>query len=124
MLISYNINQCIFPSTVIKCFALILFNGRISYANDPGPNTFVYNTVATLSCNDGYVLYGSETRTCRENSFSNNAIGEWNGTHSFCVLGIIIIGVTLSTLHCRYISCVYVRIGSRMGIPASGHYAN
>ena len=47
-------------------------NGNV---NQPG-NTV--ETVATYTCNNGYVLVGDESRTCREN-------GKWTGEDPTCV---------------------------------------
>ena len=35
-------------------------------------------SVATYTCNDGYLLFGDKTRTCRD--------GMWSGTEPVCVL--------------------------------------
>ena len=51
------------------CPSLNLTNGMISYT-DP---TLGVGSVATHSCNDGYVINGTPNRTCE-------ALGRWNGS--------------------------------------------
>jgi len=41
-------------------------------------NTF--GSTCTFSCNHGYELSGSETRTCQSD-------GTWSGTEAMCILG-------------------------------------
>ncbi len=63
-------NQCTF--TAVECSALpSIPNGAITY----GPDTiadFDVGTMATHTCNDGFVLVGSETRECLVG-------GRWSG---------------------------------------------
>ena len=76
-----------FSRTAIFCDALELINGQVSYLNDTGP-PFEFNTLASLSCNEGYSLIGSEFTICRGNG--NSTVGEWSGNNTFCHIGIII----------------------------------
>lgn len=54
----------------------VVSNGRRS------GNSFTYNNVITYTCNNGYRISGSETRTCQTD-------GSWNGIQPQC-LGISI----------------------------------
>ena len=66
-------------------------NGFIRYAPDDTPN-YALGTVATYSCNTGYVLdltVGSRTRTCTDDDNVMDAIGEFSGQAPTCVGGLI-----------------------------------
>ena len=68
-------------------------NGFIRYAPDTTPN-YTLGTVATYSCNTGYVLdlsVGSRTRTCTENDNVINAIGEFSGEAPTCIGKLIVL---------------------------------
>ena len=62
-------------------------NGMIAYSTAGSPN-YPPGTVATYSCNDGFVLDliggGSETRTCEDDG-DGDALGEFSGTAPSCV---------------------------------------
>ncbi len=54
----------LFSSTAVECPALPLIpNGNITYGPDMTAD-FAVGTVATHTCNEGYLLLGSETREC------------------------------------------------------------
>ena len=57
------------------CHNLSLTNGIISYSPDTTPR--LEGTVATHSCDDGYILSGGVNRTCQSN-------GKWNGGSTTC----------------------------------------
>ena len=58
--------------TVVDCGQLSLANGEVSYSFNTA-----YNSVATYSCDDGYRLDGTNTRTCL-------ASGDWSGSPPTC----------------------------------------
>ena len=59
---------------VVKCPALSApANGEVGTQ----PPTPVYQTIVSLTCNTGYILGGSSSRTCQ-------ADGSWSGTNSTC----------------------------------------
>ena len=51
------------------------------YGPDVTP-TFVLETLATYSCNQGYSLVGDMTRTCTSDASSN---GDWSGNEPSCM---------------------------------------
>ena len=55
-----------------------LFNPTNGAVAAPSATTEGQN--ATYTCNSGYVMFGSETRTCE-------ASGSWNGTAPTCTFG-------------------------------------
>ncbi len=62
----------IFPNTVVTCPVLASpTNGALSTPN------LNYLTIATYSCDTGYVLTGSAARTCQ-------ATGVWSGVAPTC----------------------------------------
>ena len=68
-------------------------NGFIRNAPDNTPN-YTLGTVATYSCDAGYVLdptVGSRTRTCTENDNVINAIGEFSGEAPTCIGKLIVL---------------------------------
>ena len=71
----------------IECHPLLsIANGIITYTPDNTSN-YVLGTVATYSCNAGYVLalsVGSETRTCMEND-NVDVIGDFDGQAPTCI---------------------------------------
>ena len=67
----------------IQCPALPdVPNGVISYSVG-GPDEYPNNTVATYSCNNGYVLEGEPERTC--NIPVDTPVGEFDGGEPLCV---------------------------------------
>ncbi len=67
---------------VIQCFALAeIMNGDIEY-NANSTSSFVYGTMATYSCREGFFREGVGRRVCRENGGSDN--GQWEGTDPVC----------------------------------------
>ena len=56
-------------------------DGSISYDPD-GTAPFSFNTVATYSCDPGFILQGSPTRTCTGDGTSVN--GMFDGTAPSC----------------------------------------
>ena len=75
---SYLIIMIVFAG--IECPALSeIANGEISYAPD-----YNLNTVATYTCDDGFVLRGgNEMRTCVD-AGGGSSIGRFNGVAPTC----------------------------------------
>ena len=68
--------MCFFH-VLIDCEPYHLPNGSVWYSNFPvtNPRRIPFSTVASFSCNKGYILHGPYTKTCQES-------GEWSdGTH-------------------------------------------
>ena len=59
-------------STVVDCGVLSVTNGQVNTSSGT-----TYNQVATYSCDTGYNLVGSLTRTCQVN-------GSWSFTAPVC----------------------------------------
>ena len=59
-----------------------LENGEITYAVDMTAN-FELRTMATHTCDAGYILSGPEVRNCDEGD-GTNLIGEWTETAPTC----------------------------------------
>ena len=57
------------------CGSLSIINGMLTYQDTPQGTTF--EQTATYSCNSGYNLVGSMTRTCQAN-------GVWSGSQPTC----------------------------------------
>ena len=56
-------------------------NGMITYSTDPA-SSYDYGTNATLTCNFGFFLEGTEVRTCSGDGI--NIVGTWSGQDSAC----------------------------------------
>ena len=66
--------------TAIICPSLgTLENGHIAYSED----SFEIETVATYTCDVGFVLIGDSTRGCIDDD-QMDTIGIWNSTSSYC----------------------------------------
>ena len=62
----------------VTCTILTLSNGRITYSiHSVSTTRYPVDTVATFSCNSGYSLSGSSTRTCQTS-------GNWNQATPTC----------------------------------------
>ncbi len=65
----------LFPCAEITCSDVsALENGDIAY-NTEDTDVRPINTVATYRCNDGYILSGDTTRTCKSS-------GMWSGSEA------------------------------------------
>ena len=85
----YTIISCtLIHRTAIICPELSAIpDGSISY--DPaGTAPFSYNTVATYSCDPGFSLQGSPTRTCTGDGTSVD--GMFDGTSPICARKLIV----------------------------------
>ena len=83
----------LFFLAAIECHPLLsIANGFIKYYPDDTPN-YALGTVATYSCDAGYVLdlsVGSVTRTCTDNGNVMDAIGEFDGQAPTCIGELIV----------------------------------
>ena len=79
--LKYLLPSCLFLSIAIECPGLTLENGAVTYATDTMAN-FVQGTIATHSCDNGFVLNGSVTRTCMDNGM--DFVGVWSGSAPTC----------------------------------------
>ena len=68
-------------SSAISCEPLHILNGQITYSSE----NISFDTVATLMCDGGFTLSGSENRICGGNGTS--IIGEWSGDQTSCLFG-------------------------------------
>ena len=73
----------------VVCLSLpSLTNGVISYSDQ----TLGLNTVATYTCDTGYILNGDTTRTCGSDGvwsgFSPNCLRKWNELCTVCLLSV------------------------------------
>ena len=82
--VNVSLNLCIVEQVsgsffvVINCGSLANpINGRVMIDGT------VFNSVATYTCNNGYSLYGDDTRICLGTGF-------WSGSEPICVEGIYI----------------------------------
>ena len=86
---------------MIICPPLVLGNGSVEYSSDGavsgGIGVFsTYGTIATHSCNDGFVLtVGDVERTCGD---GNGVHGEWSGMAAGCECKYVIILILVSWL--------------------------
>ena len=78
----------------VGCLQLTSFdNGRIncSLGDDEVPSP---EDTCSFTCNTGYELTGSDTRTCQSN-------GTWNGSDAICIRGMYISNTDCHTyMHC------------------------
>ena len=65
----------------IKCDALILDHGKITYSS-PGEPLYDFGTVATFTCNEDFELVGNFNRTCTGDGSSVQ--GHWTGVLAYC----------------------------------------
>lgn len=75
-------NVFILSVEVVQCLELTLENGTVTYATDTMAN-FELGTVATHSCEIGFVLLGAVTRICMDDDGMDN-IGVWSGSTPTC----------------------------------------
>ncbi len=72
------------PSAAIMCPDLPNpANGRVTFSAD-GLAPFMLATVATYSCEPGYALSSTDTRTCVDESGETNPVGTWDGDAPTC----------------------------------------
>ena len=77
----YNgqVDKALLSTTAIVCQGLPeIDNGMISYAPDSVGPEYDLGTVATYTCDEGFMLVGSAQRTCEDGNFS--------GMEPFCSL--------------------------------------
>ena len=68
-----------YPTVV--CPSLSLTNGMVSYSDPPQG----VGSVATHSCDPGYILIGGSTKICQLSTSYWQQWGWWNGTTPTCV---------------------------------------
>lgn len=61
---------------------LTLSNGIVTYSVDTAAE-FEIGTIATHSCNVGFVLVGDMTQTCEDDDQADT-VGAWSGTPRTC----------------------------------------
>ena len=85
------------PLTVVNCGALTNpANGQVSYTAGT-----TFGQTATYSCNVGYTLVGSRTRTCQ-------STGEWSVSAPTCQ-GKLLLHPTCMCTWCRQVFCpIYI----------------
>ena len=74
---------CLLLSIEIECPELNLGNGMVTYTTDMIAD-FEFGTVATHSCDAGFVLQGSTTRTCVDDD-GMDTVGVWNESPPTCI---------------------------------------
>ncbi len=91
MLELYNQYIIIYSSAAIMCPDLLVpINGKVTFLGD-GLAPFILDTMAIYSCEPGYELSSTVTRTCVDLSDKTNPVGTWNGDAPTCSGGLIII---------------------------------
>ena len=76
----YRLNSASQPSNAFCCFDLVIDCGALSTPTNGDQTTTgtLLDDTADFSCNAGYKLDGSDTRTCQSDC-------EWSGTATSCV---------------------------------------
>ena len=64
----------------VPCDKLSVTNGEIISCNFSGVGVHYKGDTCSFTCNTGYELTGSDTRTCQSN-------GSWSGTDDLCRTG-------------------------------------
>ena len=59
-------------------------NGTVSTATSSTSNNYGLDSVATYSCNTGFVLVGQTTRVCDDVRIGDVRIGTWSGSLPTC----------------------------------------
>ena len=72
----------LFLCVAIECPELTLLNGMVTYTTDMMAD-FEVATVATHSCDAGFVMQGSTTRTCVDDDGMDN-VGVWTESPPTC----------------------------------------
>ncbi|XP_062903971.1 complement C2-like [Mobula hypostoma] len=70
-------NKRTFTCKEFECPAPVLEDGTVY----PGNLSFAHGQTVSFDCYDGYILKGSQKRTCMKN-------GRWNGTNAVCTTGL------------------------------------
>ena len=92
-ILTNTISKLFFLIAAIVCPALFVNNGVVTYSTENSAEPFVYGTVSTYTCNDGFSLLGSEVRMCEQSS-------EWSGRAPICSGNAIYITLSIWYLLC------------------------
>jgi len=67
----------VYTCTAVVCQSLTGLSNGIMTCSPGDDEIFFYEDVCSLTCNTGYELTGSHTRTCRSD-------GKWSGSETIC----------------------------------------
>ena len=86
LLIKIIVSFTLLTRAVITCPELSrLDNGVIDYSSGGGAIGFPFGTVATHSCDEGFYMFGRDTRVCNSNGTS--IFGVWDPTFALMCIG-------------------------------------
>ena len=68
---------------LVLCTPLSLENGLVDYSKSAFNGDYLTDTVASFTCNSGYVLRGPNSRTCKKSEI-HSGTGVWTGQTSRC----------------------------------------
>ncbi len=74
---------CTNLSTVVTCPILDEMDDGVIVYSSVATSTLMFGTIATHSCNNGFYLYGNDTRMCSENGTS--IFGVWDTAAPICI---------------------------------------
>ena len=75
-------NIIMFFFYLVLCAPLRVANGLVEYSKSAFNGVYLTDTVATITCNSGYVLSGPISRTCRKRP--KDWHGSWTESNPRC----------------------------------------
>ena len=85
--------------TLVTCSSLTNPNNGVISCSLGGDNVSLYEDTCSFTCNTGYELTGSDTRTCQSN-------GSWSGSGDVCRRGTLMqyYSLTINCVHTSHLS--------------------